>query len=44
MLIQIDKIDTRHYWGLTEHIFRYGHRNQGKDSALAGMHTTNEGE
>ncbi|KZP26579.1 carboxypeptidase S [Athelia psychrophila] len=35
--------DTRHYWGLTEHIFRYNHRNQGNGSALAGgVHTTNE--
>ncbi|KAF7977114.1 hypothetical protein HWV62_4719 [Athelia sp. TMB] len=31
--------------GNTEHIFRYGHRNQGNGSALAGgIHTTNEGE
>lgn len=38
-------VDTRHYWGLTEHIFRYNHRNQGNGSALAGgVHTTNEGE
>lgn len=34
--------DTRHYWGLTKHIFRYGHR--GAADGYNGAHTTNEGE
>jgi Gly-Xaa carboxypeptidase len=35
--------DTRHYWALTKHIYRYTHHNEG-DSAtpLAGFHTVNE--
>lgn len=36
-------IDTRYYWDLTKHIFRYGHRNQGSEATLAGVHTINEG-
>lgn len=35
--------DTRYYWDLTKHIFRYNHHNQGNSSdALAGVHTVNE--
>jgi hypothetical protein len=34
--------DTRHYWRLTKHIFRYGHR--GAADGYNGAHTTNEGE
>ncbi|KAI0675970.1 carboxypeptidase S [Trametes maxima] len=32
--------DTKHYWKLTKHIFRYGHRNA-RDS-YNGAHTVNE--
>ncbi|EMD39065.1 hypothetical protein CERSUDRAFT_112759 [Gelatoporia subvermispora B] len=35
--------DTRYYWKLTEHIFRYNHHNSGNASSLAGgVHTVNE--
>ena len=34
-------LDTRHYWNLTKHIFRYGHR--GVADAYNGAHTINEG-
>ncbi|THH12982.1 hypothetical protein EW146_g7187 [Bondarzewia mesenterica] len=35
--------DTRYYWNLTRHIFRYNHHNSGNGSALAnGVHTVNE--
>ncbi|KAF5375364.1 hypothetical protein D9615_008006 [Tricholomella constricta] len=36
--------DTRYYWDLTKHIFRYNHRNSGtKTNRLAGgVHTVNE--
>ena len=34
-------LDTRHYWNLTRHIFRYGHR--GAADAYNGAHTINEG-
>ncbi|KAL1744842.1 hypothetical protein HDZ31DRAFT_63732 [Schizophyllum fasciatum] len=35
--------DTRFYWNLTPHIFRYNHRNSGKGGGLnAGVHTVNE--
>ncbi|ETW78967.1 Metallo peptidase M20 [Heterobasidion irregulare TC 32-1] len=35
--------DTRYYWKLTSHIFRYNHHNSGNGSALAnGVHTVNE--
>ncbi len=38
-------IDTRYYWKLTEHIFRYGHNWSGDRGWLArGAHTVNEGE
>jgi hypothetical protein len=33
--------DTRHYWSLTKHIFRYGHR--GAADGYNGAHTINEG-
>ncbi|KAF8582795.1 carboxypeptidase S [Ramaria rubella] len=32
--------DTRYYWKLTPHIFRYGHR--GAQDAYGGIHTINE--
>jgi len=35
--------DTRYYWKLTEHIFRYNHHNSHNASSLAGgVHTVNE--
>ncbi|KAJ7470811.1 carboxypeptidase S [Mycena latifolia] len=37
--------DTRYYWGLSPHIFRYGHGNsagRGIEDAQKGMHTVNE--
>ncbi|THU91182.1 carboxypeptidase S [Dendrothele bispora CBS 962.96] len=35
--------DTKYYWKLTPHIFRYNHHNQGSDkNALSGAHTVNE--
>ncbi|KAL0570997.1 hypothetical protein V5O48_010965 [Marasmius crinis-equi] len=34
--------DTRFYWNLTEHIFRYSHRGD-KDDLFNGLHTVNEG-
>ncbi|KAK7060895.1 hypothetical protein VNI00_000628 [Paramarasmius palmivorus] len=36
--------DTRYYWHLTDHIFRYNHRNSGNEAnRLAnGVHTVNE--
>ncbi|KAL1691810.1 hypothetical protein GGG16DRAFT_112730 [Schizophyllum commune] len=35
--------DTRFYWDLTPHIFRYNHRNSGTGGGLAsGVHTVNE--
>lgn len=33
--------DTKHYWKLTKHIFRYGHVNQA--DSYNGAHTVNEG-
>ncbi|KAA1468962.1 carboxypeptidase S [Dentipellis sp. KUC8613] len=33
-------VDTRHYWNLTKHIFRYGHR--GASDGFNGAHTINE--
>ncbi|OBZ66877.1 hypothetical protein A0H81_13183 [Grifola frondosa] len=32
--------DTKHYWKLTKHIFRYGHMN--RDDQFNGAHTINE--
>jgi Gly-Xaa carboxypeptidase len=38
-------IDTRYYWKLTEHIFRYGHTDGARGgSIISGVHTVNEGE
>ncbi|EPS94576.1 hypothetical protein FOMPIDRAFT_1063152 [Fomitopsis schrenkii] len=34
--------DTRYYWKLTPHIFRYTHYNAGNGSSLSGVHTVNE--
>ncbi|KAL0953577.1 hypothetical protein HGRIS_004793 [Hohenbuehelia grisea] len=35
--------DTRYYWNLSKHIFRYNHHNQGNSSnVLGGVHTVNE--
>lgn len=35
--------DTRFYWNLSEHIFRYNHGNGGDGSdGLKGIHTVNE--
>ncbi|KAJ7666310.1 hypothetical protein B0H17DRAFT_1090112 [Mycena rosella] len=37
--------DTRYYWQLSRHIFRYGHGNsagRGPEDALGNMHTVNE--
>ncbi|EEB98096.1 hypothetical protein MPER_02456 [Moniliophthora perniciosa FA553] len=36
--------DTRYYWKLTDHIFRYNHKNSGNETnRLAnGVHTVNE--
>ncbi len=37
--------DTRYYWALTEHIYRYNHHNSGNGTALSnGVHTINECE
>ncbi len=39
------RTDTRHYWKLTEHIFRYSHHYTGNRTWVAGgAHTVNEGE
>jgi Gly-Xaa carboxypeptidase len=34
--------DTRFYWKLSPHIFRYNHRNGVGKNPLAGVHTVNE--
>ncbi|KAI0352310.1 carboxypeptidase S [Trametes cingulata] len=35
--------DTRYYWALTPHIYRYNHHNSGNGTALSnGVHTVNE--
>ncbi|KAH9945712.1 carboxypeptidase S [Amylocystis lapponica] len=34
--------DTRFYWALTEHIFRYNHYFAGSGTGLEGVHTINE--
>jgi Gly-Xaa carboxypeptidase len=34
--------DTQHYWDLSKHIFRYNHKNGGKDEVLAHEYTVNE--
>jgi len=38
--LSLGNTDTRHYWNLTKHIFRYGHLGQG--DANNGAHTINE--
>lgn len=38
--LSLGNTDTRHYWSLTRHIFRYGHR--GTADAYNGAHTINE--
>ena len=35
--------DTRFYWKLSSHIFRYNHHNAVGGSAVSGLHTVNEG-
>ncbi len=35
--------DTKYYWSLSEHIFRYNHKNSfGSVNRLGGVHTVNE--
>jgi Gly-Xaa carboxypeptidase len=34
-------VDTKYYWDLSKHIFRYNHHNQVKDG-LGNIHTVNE--
>ncbi|PCH44222.1 carboxypeptidase S [Wolfiporia cocos MD-104 SS10] len=34
--------DTRYYWNLTSHIFRYSHYHAGSGTGLNGVHTINE--
>ena len=34
--------DTRFYWKLSQHIFRYNHHNGGDTNSLGGIHTVNE--
>ncbi|KIY52185.1 carboxypeptidase S [Fistulina hepatica ATCC 64428] len=34
--------DTKYYWKLTRHIFRYNHGGPGKSKTASGAHTTNE--
>ncbi|KAK7686392.1 hypothetical protein QCA50_010616 [Cerrena zonata] len=34
--------DTRYYWDLTPHIFRYNHHYTGNDSLFKDIHTVNE--
>ena len=36
-----DPADTKHYWSLTKHIFRYSHLNSA--DSYNGAHTVNEG-
>lgn len=38
--LSLGNTDTRHYWSLTKHIFRYGHR--GTTDGYNGAHTINE--
>ncbi|KAG2125028.1 hypothetical protein DEU56DRAFT_825962 [Suillus clintonianus] len=38
--LSLGNTDTRHYWSLTKHIFRYGHR--GAADGYNGAHTINE--
>ena len=34
--------DTRFYWKLSQHIFRYNHYNAAGENPLSGVHTVNE--
>ena len=34
--------DTRFYWNLSQHIFRYNHDNSPGDNPLSNIHTVNE--
>lgn len=36
-------LDTRFYWNLTRHIYRYSHRGD-LDDLYNGLHTVNEGQ
>lgn len=37
-------LDTKYYWNLTPHIFRYGHTGgAGGGKLTSGVHTVNEG-
>ncbi|TFK51921.1 carboxypeptidase S [Heliocybe sulcata] len=38
--LSLGNTDTRHYWNLTQHIFRYGHQNS--RDRYNGAHTVNE--
>ena len=41
----LNHVDTRFYWNLTEHIYRYNHANNGNSPGLTGppgIHTVNE--
>ncbi|KDQ26780.1 hypothetical protein PLEOSDRAFT_31133 [Pleurotus ostreatus PC15] len=41
--IMTGNTDTRYYWKLSDHIFRYNHQNQGNGTdVLGGIHTVNE--
>ncbi|KDQ61781.1 hypothetical protein JAAARDRAFT_31262 [Jaapia argillacea MUCL 33604] len=40
--IMTGNTDTRGYWKLTKHIFRYNHANAGNGTGLSGLHTVNE--
>jgi Gly-Xaa carboxypeptidase len=42
--IMTGNTDTRYYWGLSDHIFRYNHMNGvgGADNGLGEVHTVNE--
>ncbi|KAF5331478.1 hypothetical protein D9758_015499 [Tetrapyrgos nigripes] len=40
--LALGNTDTRFYWNLTQHIFRYSHRGD-RDDMFNGLHTVNEG-
>ena len=43
----MDVVDTRYYWNLTKHIFRYNHHGgqlTGNNGVPSGVHTVNERE
>lgn len=35
-------VDTRYYWQLSRHIFRYNHRDSTSAGYMGGVHTVNE--